>query len=131
VHVDTGDAYRRLAAERERVPAPTRARAGSASLRALEAVQRADYPAAVAAAVNDFEPLIAALYPPVANALEALRAAGAPYAMLSGSGGAVFALCPGENEARALEARVVLPAGARLYVVPLALAAGWRAPNAA
>jgi 4-diphosphocytidyl-2-C-methyl-D-erythritol kinase len=131
VHVDTGDAYRRLATERERVPAPTRARAESASLRALEAVQRADYAAAIGAAVNDFEPLIAGLYPPVASALEALRKAGAPHAMLSGSGGATFALSPSENEARALQARVVLPAGARLYVVPLASAAGWRAPNAA
>jgi 4-diphosphocytidyl-2C-methyl-D-erythritol kinase len=94
-------------------------------------VQRGDHAAAIAAAVNDFEPLIAAVYPPVASALEALRAAGAPHAMLSGSGGATFALLANEKDARALEARVVLPAGARLFVVPLATAAGWRAPSAA
>jgi 4-diphosphocytidyl-2-C-methyl-D-erythritol kinase len=131
VHVDTGDAYRRLAAQRTQTPPPSRARAGSASLRALEAVQRADYGAAIAAATNDFEPLIATAYAPVADALRALRAARAPHAMLSGSGGATFALCEHEAAARALAAAVVAPAGARLFVVPLAAAAEWRAPSAA
>lgn len=130
VHVDTGDAYRRLAAVRVQTPAPSRARAGSASLRALEAVQRADYAAAIAAATNDFEPLIAAAYPPVAAALRALRAARAPHAMLSGSGGATFALCEHEDHARTLAAAVVPPERARMFVVPLAEAAGWRAPRA-
>ncbi len=131
VHVDTGDAYRRLAAERAGVPAQTRARAESASIRALEAVQRADYAAAISAATNDFEPLIADAYPPVAAALRALRDAGAAHAMLSGSGGATFALLPGEAAARALAEAIALPAGARLYVVPLATANEWRRPGAA
>ncbi len=131
VHVDTGDAYRRLAAERAAVPAQTRARAESASIRALEAVQRADYAAAISAATNDFEPLIAGAYPPVAAALRALRDAGAAHAMLSGSGGATFALLPGEAAARALAGAIALPAGARLYVVPLATANEWRRPGAA
>jgi 4-diphosphocytidyl-2-C-methyl-D-erythritol kinase len=131
VHVDTGIAYRTLAAARADTPPPSRPRAGSASLRALEAVQRADYAAAVAAATNDFEPLIAAAYPPVAAALRALRAAGAECAMLSGSGGATFALCEREDAARALAAAVVLPADARLFVVPLAAGEDWRAPSAA
>jgi 4-diphosphocytidyl-2-C-methyl-D-erythritol kinase len=131
VHVDTGDAYRRLAGERANAPAPTRARADSASIRALEAVQRADYAAAIAAATNDFEPLIAAAYPPVAAALRALRDAGAAHAMLSGSGGATFALLPSENAARALAAAIALPGGARLYTVPLAAATEWRRPGAA
>lgn len=126
VHVDTGDAYRRLAAARAHAPRPaTRARAESASLRALEAVQRADYPAAIAATTNDFEALIAATYAPVADALRALRDAGAAHAMLSGSGGATFALCEREAQARALAAAIVPPAGAQLFVVPLA-SAGWR-----
>lgn len=131
VHVDTGDAYRRLAADRVQSPPPARTRASSASLRALEAVQRADYPAAIAAATNDFEPLIAAAYAPVAAALAALRGAGAPHAMLSGSGGATFALCEHETAARELTAAIALPHGARLFAVPLAAAAGWRAPSAA
>ena len=130
VHVDTGEAYRTLAAARAQVPAPTRTRADSASIRALEAVQRADYAAAIAAATNEFEPLIAAQYTPVADALEALRAAGAAHAMLSGSGGATFALCEDEAAARALGGAITLPVRARLFVAPLADADGWRAPSA-
>jgi 4-diphosphocytidyl-2-C-methyl-D-erythritol kinase len=131
VHVDTAEAYRTLAADRVQAPAPVRARAGSASIRALEAVQRSDYAAAISAATNDFEPLIAAAYAPVADALRTLREAGAVHAMLSGSGGATFALCEDEAAARALGAAIALPDGAQLFVVPLAAAAGWRAPSAA
>jgi 4-diphosphocytidyl-2-C-methyl-D-erythritol kinase len=131
VHVDTGVAYRTLAAARAATPPPSRPRAGSASLIALEAVQRADYAAAIAAATNDFEPVIAAAYPPVAQALHALRAAGAECALLSGSGGATFALCEHESDARALASAVDVPAGARVFVVPFASTEGWRAPSAA
>ena len=131
VHVDTGVAYRTLAATRAEAPPPSRPRAGSASLLALEAVQRGDYAAAIASATNDFEPVIAAAYPPVAEALQALRAAGAACAMLSGSGGATFALCERESDARALAAAIVAPAGARMFVVPFAATEGWRAPSAA
>ncbi len=131
VHVDTGAAYRRLAAERAHTPVAVRPRSGSASLRALEAVQRADYASAIAAATNDFEAPIAAAYPPVAAALRALRAAGAAHAMLSGSGGATFALCEGEAAARALAAAVVPPARARLFAVPLAAGEAWHTPDTA
>jgi 4-diphosphocytidyl-2-C-methyl-D-erythritol kinase len=130
VHVDTGDAYRRLAEARATHPPEQRPRAGSASLRVLEAVQRADYPATIASMTNDFEPLVAQAYPPVAAALHALRAAGAAHAMLSGSGGATFALCAGEAAARALAAAAGVPAGAQAFVVPLAASDGWRAPGA-
>jgi 4-diphosphocytidyl-2-C-methyl-D-erythritol kinase len=120
VHVDTGDAYRRLAAARAAAPVPLRERAGSASLRMVDAVSQHDYAAAVAATMNDFEPIVAAAYPAVAAALDALRAADAPHVMLSGSGGATFSLCRDEATARALAARLVLPDGARAFVVPLA-----------
>jgi 4-diphosphocytidyl-2-C-methyl-D-erythritol kinase len=129
--VDTGDAYRRLAAHREQDPPRTRPRAGSASLRAAEAVQRADFPAAVAAAANDFEELVSAAYRPVAAALAALRAAGAVHAMLSGSGAATFSLCPDEATARGLAARLAPPAGARTFVAPLAATPAWRTPAGA
>ncbi len=131
VHVDTGDAYRRLAAAREHAPPATRPRTGSASLLAVEAVQRGDFAAAIAVATNDFEPIIEAVYAPVAAALRALRSAGAPLTMLSGSGGATFGLCPDEATARALAQRIALPAGARMFVVPLATSEGWRAPQPA
>lgn len=129
VHVDTGDAYRRLAAARAEQPPPTRPRAESASLRVLEAVQRGDYAATIAAAQNDFEPLVAQTYAPVADALHALRSAGAPHAMLSGSGGATFALCETQARADALAATLAPPPGARTFVVPFAVDEGWRAPG--
>jgi 4-diphosphocytidyl-2-C-methyl-D-erythritol kinase len=131
VHVDTGDAYRRLAAQRAHGAPDTRPRTGSTSVLAVEAVQRGDYAAAVTLAANDFEPVIAQAYAPVADALRALRSAGAAHAMLSGSGGATFALCETEPAARALANAVVLPGGARMFVVPLATTEGWRAPSAA
>lgn len=127
VHVDTGAAYGALAAARREHPIPTRPRSESASLRALEAVQRADLDAALAAATNDFEPLIARTYPPVAAALDALRAAGAARPLLSGSGGATFALCGDEMAARGLAGGLTAPPGARTFVVPLATDTVWRA----
>jgi 4-diphosphocytidyl-2-C-methyl-D-erythritol kinase len=130
VHVDTGDAYRRLAAARVEAPVPERPRSGSASLAVVEAVQRGDYAAAVANATNDFEPIVCAAYPAVDAALTALRDASAPHAMLSGSGGAVFSLCPDEATARSLAARIAPPAGARTFVVPFAHGDAWRGARA-
>lgn len=45
-------------------------------------------------AVNDFEVVVPGTFTPVAEALEALRNAGLPLALLSGSGGAVFGVLP-------------------------------------
>jgi len=126
VHVDTGDAYRRLAAARVAEPAPARPRSSSASLAVVAAVQRGDYAATIAGATNDFEPIVCAAYPAVAAALASLRAAGAPHAMLSGSGGATFSLCADEGSARALAERLVPPEDARVFVVPFAPGNAWR-----
>jgi 4-diphosphocytidyl-2-C-methyl-D-erythritol kinase len=131
VHVATGDAFRRLAEHRAARPVPSRPRSASPSLRALVAVQRGDYAAAVDAAVNDFEPIVRTVYPAVDAALAALHAAGARHAMLSGSGGACFGLCPDESTARELAARVRLPAGASLSVLPFAPTPAWRTPSPA
>lgn len=127
VHVSTAAAYRALATHRENNPAPDRPRAGSASLRVIEALHGGDFAAVCHAAVNDFEPIVAAAYPAVAETLAALRAAGAHLAMLSGSGGACFALEAGEANARALLGRLHLPPATRTAVVPLAPTPGWRA----
>lgn len=131
VHVATADAFARLARMRSTHPAPVRARGDSASLRALIAVQRGDYEGAIAAAVNDFEPVVRQRYPQVGAALDALREAGAAQAMLSGSGGACFSLCPDERSARALAATVRVPPGAAMSVVPFAPSPAWRAPTPA
>jgi 4-diphosphocytidyl-2-C-methyl-D-erythritol kinase len=126
VHVDTGKAYRELAAARAAAPAPTRPRNASASLRCGEALQRAAYDDVLALMQNDFEPIVRARYPEVDAALRALTAAGAPgRAMLSGSGGACFALFDGEDTARAFARRLDAPPGAAVHVVPFATSETW------
>ncbi len=126
-HVATGAAYGALAAERQAAPAPSRARSGSVTLRCGEALQRHDYPGVLAAMSNDFEPVVRAAYPPVDAALRSLSAAGAPgRAMLSGSGGACFALFEAEDVARGFAARLAVPDGATPHVVPFARGTAWR-----
>jgi 4-diphosphocytidyl-2-C-methyl-D-erythritol kinase len=127
VQVATGPAYAALAAARAASAPPSRPRSGSATLLCGEALQRADYPAVLATMTNDFEPTVRAAYPAVDAALRALEAAGAPgRAMLSGSGGACFALFAGEPEAREFAARLRAPAGAAVEVVPFARSGTWR-----
>ncbi len=126
VHVATPDAFGRLALERARSPVAARPRNESASLHALSAVQRADYAAAIAAATNDFEPIVRTAYPAVGAALNALQAAAAEHAMLSGSGGACFSLCRTESAARDLAMRIRLPPQTALHVVPFAPTPAWR-----
>jgi 4-diphosphocytidyl-2-C-methyl-D-erythritol kinase len=125
--VATAAAYAALAQSRTHSPAPTRPRNGSATLRCGEALQRADYGAVLATMTNDFEPVVRAAYPAVDAALHALGGAGAPgRAMLSGSGGACFALFDGEDGARAFAARLHAPDGAAVHVVPFATSSEWR-----
>ncbi len=127
VHVATGAAYEALARSRAAAPAPSRPRNASASLRCGEALQRADYDAVLAAMTNDFEPVVREQHPAVGAALRALAEAGAPgRAMLSGSGGACFALFAAERDARAFAARLRAPAGAAVHVVAFAPSEVWR-----
>jgi 4-diphosphocytidyl-2-C-methyl-D-erythritol kinase len=55
---------------------------------------------------NDLEPAACSLRPDVGVALEALRAADAPFASLTGSGPTVFGLFPGLSEAERAAARL-------------------------
>jgi len=81
----------------------------------------------LATMTNDFEPVVRDAYPAVDAALRALDDAGAPgRAMLSGSGGACFALFAREDDARALAARLRAPDDTRVEVVPFATSATWR-----
>lgn len=128
-HIATGPAYAALDAARARHPAPTRPRSGSASVRCGEALQRADYAGVLAALANDFAPVVRAAHPAVDAALRALDDAGAPHrAMLSGSGGACFALFADEAAARVFAPRVRAPGGAPVHVVPFAAGVTWVAP---
>jgi 4-diphosphocytidyl-2-C-methyl-D-erythritol kinase len=81
----------------------------------------------LAALTNDFAPVVREKYPAVDEVLRALDAADAPHpAMLSGSGGACFALFADEATARAFAGRLRAPAGAAVHVVPFATSAVWR-----
>jgi 4-diphosphocytidyl-2-C-methyl-D-erythritol kinase len=83
--VSTADAYRWVA--------ESRAAAGAPTADPFEPpASSQDWPAAFAACRNDFEPVVAARHPEIAEIVGALRAHGAVHAMLSGSGSAVFGL---------------------------------------
>jgi 4-diphosphocytidyl-2-C-methyl-D-erythritol kinase len=124
VAVATAEAYRLL--DRSRAGGlPRRPRSTSASLAALEALQRADFDAVAGALVNDFEPVVLAAYPAAARAHAALGEAAGSRALLTGSGACSFALFSSEAAARAAATRLD-PAVAAAYVAPLIADGGWR-----
>ncbi|MDQ2858884.1 MAG: 4-(cytidine 5'-diphospho)-2-C-methyl-D-erythritol kinase [Candidatus Eremiobacteraeota bacterium] len=126
--VATPDAYRLLDESRERSGAPqSRPRAASASLAAVDALQRADFAAFLSALGNDFHDVICASHPEVAQAAAALLAAGASRALLSGSGSCLFAPCELESQARDIGRRLA-PCDAieSVFAVPLHHDDAWR-----
>jgi 4-diphosphocytidyl-2-C-methyl-D-erythritol kinase len=123
VSVDTADAYRLLDAhQRSRAPRP---RSESASLRAVDALQRADFAALGAELCNDFHEPILAAYPAVASADAALRAA-CGSSLLSGSGSCLFALFENEDGARAGAARLARDVVKDVFVVPFHCSDAWK-----
>ena len=126
VQVSTADAYALLDAARAAQPAPSRPRSGSATLACGEALQRRDFTGVLATMSNDFEPVVRAAHPAVDAILHALHAGAPGRAMLSGSGGACFALFEGEAQARDAAARLTAPRGASVHVVPFHPSGAWR-----
>ena len=124
--VATVDAYRRLDTARTRAPVPSRARATSASLAAIDALQRRDFAALDASLVNDFHDLVLGAYPDVARAHFAFVAAGAPRVLLSGSGSCLFALFEDETRARAVAAAIDPASYEALFTVALHRDDAWR-----
>jgi 4-diphosphocytidyl-2-C-methyl-D-erythritol kinase len=125
--VATADAYRKLDELRTNgAPAPSRPRSESASLAAVDALQRRDFAALAATLVNDFHDLVLEAYPDVAKAHAALKAAGAHDALLSGSGSCLFALFESEGAARACAAALDPSAFERTFTVPLHHDDAWR-----
>lgn len=95
VKVATGSAYGRL----------DRHRAGSVPPPVLGDAAPAAWSEVAQLAVNDFEEVVLPGYPPVAQALRALREDEPLMALLSGSGSAVFAVHPDLDSARAAAGR--------------------------
>lgn len=116
--VGTADAYRLLAASRPD-GAPSRPRTSSATLAAIDALQRRDFAALQEHLINDFHDLILGAFPPIAKAHEAMLAAGASHALLSGSGSCLFALFPNEREAHAVHDDIAPDAIEDAFVAPL------------
>jgi 4-diphosphocytidyl-2-C-methyl-D-erythritol kinase len=125
--VPTAAAYRALDAARARDGAPpSRPRASSPSLAAIDALQRGDFNALTAALVNDFHDVIVPAYPEVARADLALRDAGARHVLLSGSGSCLFALFEDEAGARACADALDPGAVENAFAVPLHRDPAWR-----
>ncbi len=99
--VATADAYRWVAESRPSGPPPASA---------FEPPARpADWLGHLASCLNDFEPVVAGRHPEIADAVAALRGAGAVLAMMSGSGSAIYGLFEREADA----ARAIAPLAAR------------------
>jgi 4-diphosphocytidyl-2-C-methyl-D-erythritol kinase len=122
VAVSTAAAFARLDA----VTRPSRPRNASISLAALTALQGGDFDGVERALSNDFQDVIAGSTQEIARAMDALRAAGAQNALLSGSGSAVFTLARDAHTIATIEARLDL--GREYLRFPTAFAHGrsWR-----
>jgi 4-diphosphocytidyl-2-C-methyl-D-erythritol kinase len=122
VAVSTPAAFAQL----DGAPRPSRPRNTSISLVVLAALQRGDFDEVERSMMNDFHEVIAGATPQIACALDALRAAGAANALLSGSGSAVFTLARDAATVAAIETRLEL--GAEYLRFPTAFAHGrsWR-----
>lgn len=126
VATSTGDAYAQL----DRCERATRTRSTSVTLRALEALQRGDFAAVEACLSNDFHNLAVRSTSAVACAIEALYAAGATNAMLSGSGSAVFTLTADAAALTAIAERIDLPTEYLQIATHFKLAPTWRGMHA-
>jgi len=126
VAVPTAEAYRLLDAARMGSAPPSRPRASSLSLQAVDALQRAEFAALQSTLVNDFHEPVLAAYPAIARAAAALRAAGGTNALLSGSGSCLFALFESERDARDCAARVDPASAEAVFVAPLHHDPAWR-----
>jgi 4-diphosphocytidyl-2-C-methyl-D-erythritol kinase len=125
--VPTADAYRLLDARRAKEgEQSSRPRSTSASLTAVDAIQRREFGTLTGTLVNDFHDVVLDAYPEVARADAALRAAGAQHVLLSGSGSCLFALFETEAAAHAIAATLDAAAFDCTFVVPFHHDPAWR-----
>jgi 4-diphosphocytidyl-2-C-methyl-D-erythritol kinase len=124
--VPTALAYRLLDEAFDRDGWPSRPRSQSTSLAAVDALQRSDFGALRASLHNDFHDVILAADPQVRAAFEAMREAGSPFPLLSGSGACLFDLFQDERAARAVESALRRESCERTFVAPFTATKAWR-----
>jgi|HubBroStandDraft_6_1064221.scaffolds.fasta_scaffold04349_8 4-diphosphocytidyl-2-C-methyl-D-erythritol kinase len=120
--ISTSTAY----AELDRSERPQRSRNRSVSIAMLEAVQRAEFSQVTSLLQNDFHELIVSQTPSVADAIAALKAAGATNVLLAGSGSCLFTIAAQRETVEALAARLDLPSGCESFVTAFARTPQWR-----
>lgn len=113
-------------AELDRLGRPQRPRRGSPSIQLLEALQRENFASVESRMQNDFDALVSQTQE-VAQAIAALRAAGATNAMLAGSGSCVFSVAPTRGTIEAMFGRLDLPAAYERFMTAFAATPDWRA----
>ncbi|MDQ6823471.1 MAG: 4-(cytidine 5'-diphospho)-2-C-methyl-D-erythritol kinase [Candidatus Eremiobacteraeota bacterium] len=121
VAVSTSAAFERLDA----APRCSRPRNTSVSLRALAALQRAEFDSVHGLLQNDFDAVVGSDVPEVACALDALRKTGAK-PLVTGSGSSVFALERSCAKRDAVADALLLPDGYRVHRVALISSSDWR-----
>ncbi|MGC8484372.1 MAG: 4-(cytidine 5'-diphospho)-2-C-methyl-D-erythritol kinase, partial [Candidatus Baltobacteraceae bacterium] len=126
ISISTAEAFR-LLDERAR---PQRPRNESLGLRALEALQRADFQELTQLLDNDFHADALARHVEVARAAAAIEAAGPSRALLAGSGSSLFALYERLEDAAAAAERIALPPEYRRYVAAFRSELAWRGGSA-
>jgi 4-diphosphocytidyl-2-C-methyl-D-erythritol kinase len=107
-------------------PRPSRPRNTSISLAALTALQRGDFDEVERSLINDFHDVIADASPEIACTIDALRAAGARNALLSGSGSAVFTIARDAQTIAAIDTQLDLEAGYLRFPTAFAHGQSWR-----
>ncbi|HET7815310.1 MAG TPA: hypothetical protein VFL13_13170, partial [Candidatus Baltobacteraceae bacterium] len=122
VAVSTAWAYARLD-ETER---PSRSRNASVTLQLGEALQRREFDTVVELMQNDFHDVIAGEHEEIRTALDALTRAGAPRAMLTGSGSCVFSLARDEQQRMQIAQNLELPEGYTAYECSFFDGHAWR-----
>jgi 4-diphosphocytidyl-2-C-methyl-D-erythritol kinase len=122
VAISTAEAYARI----DRTPRAQRPRKDSVSIAMTEALQRADFAGVASTMQNDFHDAIASTAPEIEAAVARLRAAGAPNAMLAGSGSCVFSLVADRAAAEGIAERLDLPPSYERFVSSFASTPQWR-----
>jgi 4-diphosphocytidyl-2-C-methyl-D-erythritol kinase len=123
VAISTAAAFAQL----DRRSRPTRPRNASVSLTVLAALQRGDFHEVERGLSNDFHDPAASASPLVAQAVDALHAAGARHALLSGSGSCVYTLTQDERSMREIEHRLCLDDTFGVFPTMFARTPAWRA----